>query len=173
VRTGPRTAPTTVDTSSEWIEKGSPEAANTMSLGYLTPACAGVLVAINRTNWREAKKSGFLGCPGRCGWCMSESGLGCAKTRSDLVVMPCGKTNVRALVLSASPEASKLRVRAYRTEFSHSLGPFLPSSSSGRHGSYPRLSRHAGVPLGCLGIASQRRAQRRRSDASQLQEIHC
>jgi hypothetical protein len=33
------------------------------------------------------------------------------------------KTNVRALVLSASPQASKFRVRTYRAEFSHSLGP--------------------------------------------------
>jgi hypothetical protein len=31
---------------------------------------------------------------------MSVRGIVCAKTRSDLVVMPCGKTNVRALVLS-------------------------------------------------------------------------
>ena len=32
-----------------------------------------VLVAINSTNWREVKKSGLLGCAGRCGWFMSAS----------------------------------------------------------------------------------------------------
>jgi hypothetical protein len=52
---------------------------------------------------------------------MAAVGPGSVKTRSDLVVMPCGKTNVRASVLSASPQASKFRVRAYRAEFSHSL----------------------------------------------------
>jgi hypothetical protein len=58
--------------------------------------------------------------------CWSGIGLGCAKPRSDLVVMPCGKTNVRAPVLSPSPQASKFQVRAHRAEFSHGLVPKPP-----------------------------------------------
>jgi len=41
------------------------------------------------------------------------------------------------------PHASKIMVRFYRAEFSHSLGPYLPSSSSGRHGSYLGLTRRS------------------------------
>jgi hypothetical protein len=60
---------------------------------------------------------------------MTALGPGCAKTRSDLVVMPCGKKDVRAIVLSAPPQASNFRVRAYRAEFSHSPGQRLKGSN--------------------------------------------
>ena len=59
---------------------------------------------------------------------MSLMGLGCAKTKSDLVVMPSGR-QIFAF-LSASPQSPKFGVRLYRLEFSHSQGQSLPSHSA-------------------------------------------
>src|SRR5262249_18341390 len=58
----------------------------------------------------------------KLGRSMSESGLGRAKTKSDLIVMPSGRQIFCVFLLSARPQGPKFQVRLYRVEFSHSQG---------------------------------------------------
>jgi hypothetical protein len=51
---------------------------------------------------------------------MSAPGLGRAKTKSDLVVMPSGRQIFAFFFALPSPQSPKFGVRLYRLEFSHS-----------------------------------------------------
>ena len=60
---------------------------------------------------------------------MSPMGLGRAKTKSDLVVMPSGRQIFAFFALRMTVELPKFRVRLYRVEFLHSQGHSRPMHS--------------------------------------------